>query len=333
MWNNIPRLLDHLRATGREGAVITRRCNVSWLTGADTHVVRSMTQGVCRLHVSPRELVVETDRIEHHRLRDEEFGSEWRFQVREWFEPAPPVPEGWVSDELDDFCQPLRASLSQAEQAYVRTLGRECAEVMAREMKGVRRGLSEHELAGRIVGSLRARGIFTPVMLVAADDRIRSYRHPIPTDRTIERAVMAAICAERRGLIVSITRLVHFGPIDADLDARHRACQAVNRTYHDATRPGERWCDILRRGIDTYAARGFDGEWKLHHQGGPMGYAARDFIVTPDQTQTVQPHQLVGWNPSVTGTKCEDTILSTGEVLTEMNDWPKSDGQADILVL
>lgn len=333
MWNNVDRLRAHLNERRIPGAVITRRCNIGWLTGADTHVDGASASAICQLWVTADSCMVVTDRIEHARLRDEEFGKDWRFEVREWFEPAPARPEGWLSDEASDFCQPLRASLSAAEVEAARALGRECADVMQSAMQNVRRGMSEHELAGRIVGELRMRGIFTPVMLVAADERLRTYRHPIPTDKKVERVVMAAICAQRHGLIVSITRLVHFGALGDDLKRRHEACQRVNAGLHDATRPGARWCDLLQRAMDTYASEGFEGEWKLHHQGGSMGYAARDFVATPTETRTVQENQLVGWNPSVTGTKCEDTILSTGEVLTAMRDWPMRDGQAEILVV
>jgi antitoxin VapB len=169
-------------------------------------------------------------------------------------------------------------------------------------------------------------------MLVAADDRIARFRHPIPTARRIERTVMAAVCAQRRGLTVSITRLVRFGGIDDDLRRRHDAVCAVDAALHDATRPGARWCDALRAATDAYAAAGYADEWKLHHQGGPMGYELRDFTATPTETRRVQPDQLVGWNPSITGTKSEDTILSGGEILTAMDDWPACGERPDILV-
>ena len=62
-----------------------------------------------------------------------------------------------------------------------------------------------------------------------------------------------------------------------------------------------------------------------------MGYEPRDFLVTPSETRTVQTNQLVGWNPSIAGTKSEDTILSGGEVITTMPDWPMCGTRPDIL--
>src|SRR5205085_487259 len=65
----------------------------------------------------------------------------------------------------------------------------------------------------------RARAV---VALVGADDRLRKYRHPVPTAAAWKHVVMLALCAERDGLIVSLSRLVAAGP-PADLDPRTRA--------------------------------------------------------------------------------------------------------------
>jgi len=201
----------------------------------------------------------------------------------------------------------------------------------------VRRGVSEHEVAGAFGAALRARGIHAPVLLVAADDRIARFRHPIPTHRRVEKALMLVVCAQRYGLIVAMTRLVHFGRLPAALARKHAAVCAVDEVLIDATRPGAKWSAILAAGVRAYREQGFAKEWKLHHQGGPMGYECRDFCVTPATSGRVGPNQLVGWNPSITGTKSEDTILTRAsgrppEVLTAMSDWPILGSRADILV-
>lgn len=342
------RLERFCRERGAHGVLLRRRSNIAWITdGADTHVDLSSPLGVATVLWTPGQKAVYTDNIEAGRLVDEEFPPQWQVDSGLWWEDQAswvearldPSGQGFhrdvfVTDWPEDHVAELRASLTAGEVETVRALGADCAEVMQRAMKDVRPGMSEQEVAARIIGDLRARGIVTTVMLVAADQRLRNYRHPIPTGNRIERMVMAAICAQRKGLIVSITRLVHFGPIDAELRARHEACCRVDRVLHDATRPGARWCDILDRAIECYEEAGYPEEWKKHHQGGPMGYEPRDFKATPTETRAVRENQLVGWNPSITGTKSEDTILSTGEVMTQMSDWPMVDSvnRPDILV-
>jgi antitoxin VapB len=148
---------------------------------------------------------------------------------------------------------------------------------------------------------------------------------------------MLVACAQRHGLIVAMTRLVHFGRVPPDLARKHSAVCAVDEALIDATRPGTTWSSVLAAGIRAYLTEGFPREWKLHHQGGPMGYECRDSCVTPTTKGRVAPLQMVGWNPSITGTKSEDTILSADseaapEILTAMSDWPMRGRRPDILV-
>lgn len=330
---------DRLAAWCREhevdGVRLRRRANVAWVAdGADVHVDSGKAEGIAEVLWTPQRKYVFTDNIETTRLATEEFGDDWDIVDHNWWEPAPPLPDGrYACDEPDDCIAALRYSLTSTEIEKARELGTDCADVMCQVMRSITSGHTEHELAGEIVGRLRQRGIFCPVMLVGSDERISRFRHPIPTRKMIERVVMAAICGQRHGLIVSLARLVHFGSFPTELKARHDAVCRVDATLRAGTIPGRRWCDVLADGIRTYEETGFAREWTRHHQGGPMGYEARDFKATPDEQRTVQENQLVGWNPSITGTKSEDTILSsTHEVITGNKNWPMtSHGRPDIL--
>jgi Xaa-Pro aminopeptidase len=340
------RLAEHCRTHSLDGVHLRRRSNIAWITGgADTHVDLSSRLGIAEVvwTVDPARRVVLTDNIEAPRLKAEEFGAEWSVASPNWWEATGSLPPELATLKLgtdwpDDSIAPLRWSLTEDEISRVRDLGRDTAKSMSESMRRIRPGWTEHRLAGEIIGALRALNIHTPVMLIASDDRLRQFRHPIPTDKPIARIVMAAICAQRHGLTVSITRLVSFGPVDVDLRRRHEAVCRVDSTLHDRTRPGARWCDIFDAARGAYAESGFADEWHKHHQGGPMGYELRDFKATPTETRVVVPRQLVGWNPSITGTKSEDTILtgpdasSAPEVITTMLGWPVCAGRPDILV-
>src|SRR5712691_178400 len=117
--------------------------------------------------------------------------------------------------------------------------------------------------------------------------------------------------ARRGGVVVSLTRLVHFGDPEPELRKRHEAVTAVDATFINASRPGAVAGEIFRGGMAAYAAVGYPDEWTRLHQGGATGYAGRDYRATPDSPHVVRLHQAFAWNPSIAGTKSEDTLLVT----------------------
>lgn len=328
------RLAAWCKANGYEGVYLRRRSNIAWLTdGADVHVDSSSSTGVGALLWTPRKKVVFCDNIEDRRLREEEFGNGWSFEVSPWWE-ARKRPRGRLATDFpDDPLADLRAPLTALELKRIRQLGALAASTLEQVLTRVRwQGSTEHALAGSLSGIFRSQGVQVPVLLVAADDRIAKYRHPIPTARKIGKLVMVAVCPRQHGLMVALTRLVHFGKsLSADLRRRHDAVCRIDAAFHAGTFPGRRWCDILADGIRIYEEMGYPAEWRRHHQGGPMGYEGRDFKATPAEERAVLDDQPVGWNPSITGTKSEDTILSSGEILTAMRNWPLLGGRPDIL--
>jgi len=328
------RLADFCKRHGYDGVWLRRRTNIAWLTdGGDVHVDSSSSTGVASLLWTPRKKVVLTTNIEARRLADEEFGSEWEVQA-EWWWRSPKRPEGRLATDFpDDPFADLRAPLTGLEVQRIRDLGELTSAALQPVLTRLEwRGATEHDLAGTYSSSLRCLGVDVPVVLVASDVRIGKYRHPIPTSKKIEKAVMVAACTRRHGLTVALTRLVYFGKkLPQDLRRRHDAVCRIDAALHAATAPGQRWCDILEVGIQVYKETGFTDEWTLHHQGGPMGYEGRDFKATRAETRKVVEDQAVGWNPSIAGTKSEDTILSSGEVLTAMKNWPMCGTRPDIL--
>ena len=99
----------------------------------------------------------------------------------------------------------------------------------------------------------------------------------------------------------------------------------VDTTFNLATKPGAIYGEIFKQAQAVYAETGFTDEWKLHHQGGPTGYQGRFFKATPETKSIVSAGHVVAWNPSITGTKSEDTVLikpDGHEILTAAIDWP-----------
>ena len=141
---------------------------------------------------------------------------------------------------------------------------------------------------------------------------------------------MVVTCASYRGLITSCTRFVHFGPLPEDLRRKQQAVADVDTAVILATRPERTLGEIFGELQKAYAAAGFAEEWKLHHQGGPTGYANRELVATPGDATGVLENQAFAWNPSITGAKSEDTILVTPEGLEILSGhsegWPTITG-------
>jgi antitoxin VapB len=327
------RLAEFCKRGRYDGVWLRRRTNIAWLAdGADVHVDASSSTGVGSLLWTPRRKTVLCNNIEDRRLLEEEFGKDWSFQVSRWWEPGRALKGRFATDFPDDPFADLRAPLTELELRRLRALGRSTVDALEQVMLTIRRGETEHEVAADMIGRLRKQGIPVPVMLIASDERISTYRHPIPTSKKIEKTVMVVACPRQYGLTIAVTRLLHFGKkLPPELRRKHDAVCRIDAAFHAATAPGQRWCDIFKVGQQVYRETGFADEWKLHHQGGPMGYEGRDYLATPSETRRVVENQAIGWNPSVTGTKSEDTILSSGEVLTAMKNWPMFGSRPDIL--
>jgi multiple sugar transport system permease protein len=178
-------------------------------------------------------------------------------------------------------------------------------------MLSIRPGDRECEIAGRVGPELWRHMIDPTAIMVAADERISLYRHPIVTDRMVKRHVMLSVNARYKGLITTITRMLHFGRPADKLAAQFRANNEVECRMIAATRPGAPMKAAFDAALAAYKEFGYENKWQLHHQGGAMGYYARDVKVTARTTENVTENQAFCWNPSITGTKTEDGFIAT----------------------
>jgi antitoxin VapB len=323
-----------------DALLLRRVSSFAWATcGAASYVNTAATEGAASLLLTPAGRYVITNNIEATRLEQEEklAAQGWELRLAPWHETNQALAELTRGLRLGaDGAYPgatdlsaelarLRAHLMPEEGERCRALGRLCAAAMDAAIRAVRPGQTEYEIAALLAREAQSRGAQPIVNLIATDERLFQFRHPLPTAKKLGRYAMLVLCGRQRGLVCSITRLVHFGRLPAELRRKAEAVARVDATLLAATRPGRTLGAIFQQAVAVYAATGFAHEWQLHHQGGPAAYEPREFLATPDSTDVVAVGQAYAWNPSITGTKSEDTILvgeAGNEVLTTIRDWP-----------
>jgi Xaa-Pro aminopeptidase len=323
-----------------DALLLQRISSFAWATcGAASYVNTAATHGEAALLITPSGRYLLTNNIEATRLQQEEKLPEqgWQFRAAPWHQAQSAVSDltlglrlgadGPYPDavNLSGEVARLRAALGPEEGERFRAVGRLCAEAMDDAARAVRPGQTEYQIASHLAHEAETRGLQAIVKLVATDERLFAFRHPLPTAKKLERYAMLVLCGRRWGLVCSLTRLVHFGPLPADLRCKAEAVAGVDAAFIAATRPGQSLAEIFRRATAAYAQAGFPDEWKLHHQGGPAGYEPREYLATPDSDDVVLAGQAYAWNPSITGTKSEDTVLvgeESIEMLTAMDGWP-----------
>jgi Xaa-Pro aminopeptidase len=334
------RIRDLLKQHAIDALLLQRVDNFAWATcGAASYVNWASSSGAASLLITASGRWILTDNIEAGRLQQEERLQEqgWEFGVAPWYEENQAVAEltrglTLAADgayagaaDLSAALPPLRAALTSEEDSRFRRLGTLCAEAMDSAIRAVRPGMTEYQISGLLAREALSRGVQPIVNLIAVDERISRFRHPLPTDRQLESYAMLVLCGRMWGLICSLTRLVYFGRLPDTLRRRADAVAQVDAQFILASRPGQRLRDVLNKGIDAYRAAGFPGEWQRHHQGGLAGYAPREIVATPASDEEVVLGQAYAWNPSITGVKSEDTILvgnDGNEILTAIPGWP-----------
>jgi antitoxin VapB len=325
--HKVERVRRWMREQGRPATVIRQRNNFSWITaGGRSHVSTARDAGAAAVVVTAERFVLVASNIEARRLADEELVGvpvdvlefPWHAADGELGALARAIGDGAsaCNDGMPDVAAAiaaLRASLLDPEIRRAERLGRETADLVEGVCRGLAPGTTEDEVAARVHAAAMSVGARVPVCLVAADDRIDTRRHPLPTGRPIRARAMIAVCVERGGLVCSATRLVSFEPVGDDWRRRHDAVCHVDATAIHATRPGRPLREIFDDIVAAYGAVGFANEWRHHHQGGSTGYQPRDVIAGPATEARVQEHQLFAWNPTIAGSKSEDTILATAD--------------------
>jgi antitoxin VapB len=334
-------LLRDLAVRHSQDAILLQRVSsIAWATGgASVYVNIARSNAEASLLITGNNQYLITNNIEARRLEKEErlAAQGWDFRITPWFKKEVTTQELTKSLKLgaDNYfpgaldlsgeIAHLRANLNLEEGKRFRILGQLCAQAMDATARSVHPGHTEYEIAGLLAAEAETRGVEAIVNLIAVDERIFNFRHPLPTDKKLDHYVMMVLCGRRGGLVCSLTRFVYFGKLPDEIRRKKEAVAYVDASLIAATRPGSTLGKVFKIAQEAYAAVGYADEWQLHHQGGPAGYEPREYVATPDSKDTVIAGQVYAWNPSITGSKSEDSVLigeDGFEVLSTIPNWP-----------
>jgi antitoxin VapB len=325
-------LLDRNHASA---LVLNRHGNIAWITAGqvEARVAQGSETAVCQLLLTRdgRKYYLAPNN-EAARLADEEFaGLGYEPVIYKWYpEPENQGPGNRLRELAgggmlcSDTALPdattvdlteWRAPLLAGEIERLCALGKQTAEATVEVLKRLTPGLTEAEMAALVSAQLLPRGITPSVLLMGTDERIFRYKHAVPRAGVLDRYGMLNLCARRWGLVVSITRFVHFGKPDAELLKAFEAAGRIHAAMLHATKDGAVSSEIFAATQRAYAEAGAAEEIEQHHQGGACGYAERDWLIKPGGGERVTAPQAFAYNPSLRGAKAEDTVvLADGKI-------------------
>jgi Xaa-Pro aminopeptidase len=340
------RLVEMLDREALDAVLLNSQHNFAWLTGgASNGIDLSRENGAASLLVTRSgeryviANVIELERMLAEEVTAEDFhpiGFPWQDGSLLIQKARSVIGDGGrlASDLVIDHeipvvewrIAPCRYGLTRPEADRYRILGRDAGAAMKTAIGTIRPGDSELHIAEKLRHELAAGEMTSVVTLVAADDRISRYRHPVPTDNAWRNTLLLVTCARRHGLIVSLSRMVSVGEPSSALVEKTQAAAYVNACMLDRTRPGITGAELYQCAAEAYQQVGHGDEIDRHHQGGAAGYKPREWVAHLQSGETVKRNQAFAWNPSITGTKVEETCIvgdNGVEIISASPDFPQ----------
>ena len=328
----------------RRGLGAVRLRGVDWFAwatcGGSNVVLLTTDMGVAEVLITRDGAWVLTDAIEAPRMADEEVPKGLTLWSHPWAERS--KREDFIyerrgggpvaSDRPEGKEVPLPAELVDARHTLLpeeleryRALGRDAAEAMTEVLLAAKPEWTGWQLAGAGAEALWARGIHPALTLVGEERRLPLHRHATASREKLGARAMLVFCARRHGLFANLTRFVYFRQPSAQERQLAMDVAKVEAAGLRASRPGATLGQVYSTMVEAYAACGHPGAEAFHHQGGSCGYGARDDVAVPGSTVVIQPLNAMAWNPSLPGSKIEDTVVVSDqglEILTVDPRWP-----------
>ena len=334
--NKYRRLCQLLDEENLDAIVLRRQPNIAWLIGGRAHIPTTLELACLDLIVTRQGITVVTNVIEAPRLIEEELNEIGAVIAVPWWEGREAkLPHGArVGCDIPDQdsvniavkIENVRRVLNDEEVQRFRAICADSASALYSALSSISGAESEVEVAGVVAQQLWNRNLEPVVLLVAGQERAQKFRHTLPTTAPLGDRASVSICARRKGLIASATRIATFGEIATKRLEEYDRLLHVEAAFLEKTKLGTTFGQVLTAGVGAYGAQGFDpDEWHHHHQGGSTGYLPRDWPATKMNQTPIKEGNAIAWNPSALGWKVEDTLLVVTEgleILTVEAGWP-----------
>lgn len=318
-----------------DAVVLRKSPNTAWFSGGRVHVPSSLESSCFDIIINRDSYYFHTNAIEAPRLQQEELLADDDLRIHPWWIardallPTGPKVGSDVAGgdrKLIEKLDQLRLSLHEGEVDRLDQIATAAASALYSIVERVNPKQTELQVAGLVTNALWNHDLETVFLGVAGVDRVRKFRHPLPTASVIGSQLSISICARRKGLIASETRIISFEANSEPRKQEYLNLLAVEAAFLAQTKAGNLISAAFKSGAAEYVNQGFaSNEWHHHHQGGPTGFLPRESIANADSHVLMLANQAFAWNPTAVGLKAESTWLATPtgtKLLGQDQNWP-----------
>jgi Xaa-Pro dipeptidase len=325
---------------GYDSLIITRRDNFAWLSCGGRAVV-SYAEPISPvfLVLTPKEKYAVGYSIDLPRTMDDELvGQEYQPVSLPSFgetpaEAALEVAKGKVAadslmpgaDDIGHALRTLHEPFTPEEMERYCAISQESGLILRELAEWVEPGMSERQVLARMWGLYLQHGFEGVCMFVGSDERIRRYRHPVPSEKRIEKAVLLSPCGSKWGLHVPNSRLVYFEEPPDDIRRRFRAVATMQAAMISTIRPGVKLSSLFDLCMGLFESLGYPEERTVHFHGGPTGYQPSYSERCQDPKEMVKSNMAFAWYMTIAGVKSEELMLvdDQGASLKSVDpEWP-----------
>lgn len=319
-----------------DGVLLSKVDNFAWITsGARSYVALDDKAGIASVLITKNDAYILSKNPETERLKREELPRNFTVIEYPWFAKLDDMVNNVVDGkhllyeedpEFNNFLLRSRIKLSEYEQERYAEVGTKTACALENAMRSLTPNMTEIQAKSMVESQLAKEGLDVLLVLAFGDESRTLYRHNLARKVEIGKRCFVSVCTKMYGLVISATRTVEFER-DEKFESQHEINAQIDSEILDATLTKLSISQVFFEIEKSYASHGYQDEWKLHHQGGITGYNTREIVAAPHLPFQIDDAMSFAWNPTITGTKSEDTYIRTKNEmrLLSMNknkDWP-----------